>query len=67
MIRGNLRLGGKRRSAGLTLVASDVDWTRGTGPEVRGPLASIISAVTGRKAGLASLTGDGLSVLTERI
>ena len=67
VIRGNLLLGGKRRSAGLTLVASDVDWTRGTGPEVRGPLASIISAVTGRKAGLASLTGDGLSVLTERI
>src|SRR6202040_4169530 len=40
-IRGNLLLGGKRRSTGLKLVAPDVDWTRGAGPEVTGPLPSI--------------------------
>lgn len=67
VIRGNLLLGGKRRATGLTLVATDVDWTRGTGPEVRGPLASIILALTGRKAGLADLSGDGLPTLTGRI
>jgi uncharacterized protein (TIGR03083 family) len=67
VIRGNLLLGGKRRATGLTLVATDVDWTRGTGPEVRGPLASIILALTGRKAGLADLSGDGLTTLTGRI
>jgi uncharacterized protein (TIGR03083 family) len=67
VIRGNLLLGGKRRSTGLTLVATDVDWTRGSGPEVRGPLASIILALTGRKAGLADLTGDGVAILVGRL
>lgn len=67
VIRGNLLLGGKRRATGLTLNATDADWTRGTGPEVRGPLASIILALTGRKAGLADLSGDGLPTLTGRI
>ena len=64
VIRGNLLLGGKRRATGLTLTATDVDWTRGAGPEVKGPLASIILALTGRKAGLADLTGDGVATLT---
>jgi uncharacterized protein (TIGR03083 family) len=67
VIRGNLLLGGKRRATGLKLVASDVDWTRGAGPEVKGPLASIIIALTGRKAGIADLTGDGLATLSGRI
>jgi uncharacterized protein (TIGR03083 family) len=65
--RGNLLLGGKRRSTGLTLIASDVDWTHGSGQEVRGPLASIILALTGRKMGLADLTGDGVATLSGRI
>ncbi len=67
VIRGNLLLGGKRRATGLKLTATDVDWTRGDGPEVRGPLGSIILALTGRKAGLGDLSGDGLATLTERI
>jgi uncharacterized protein (TIGR03083 family) len=67
VIKGNLLLGGKRRATGLTLSASDVDWTRGAGPEVKGPLASIIIALAGRKAGLADLTGDGLATLTVRV
>jgi uncharacterized protein (TIGR03083 family) len=65
--RGNLLLGGKRRATGLTLTATDVDWTRGSGPEVKGPLASIILGVTGRKAALADLTADGLATLSGRI
>lgn len=67
VIRGNLLLGGKRRATGVTLTASDVDWTRGAGPEVKGPLASIILALTGRRAGLADLSGDGLATLTGRL
>jgi uncharacterized protein (TIGR03083 family) len=67
VIRGNLLLGGKRRSTGLGLTASDVDWTRGSGPEVNGPLASIILALTGRRAALADLGGDGLATLTGRL
>jgi uncharacterized protein (TIGR03083 family) len=67
VIKGNLLLGGKRRATGLKLTATDVDWARGAGPEVKGPLSSIIIALTGRKAGLPDLTGDGLAVLTERV
>ena len=65
--RGNLLLGGKRRSAGLTLKATDASWTHGSGPEVSGPLASIILAVTGRKAGLDDLEGAGLDTLRARV
>ncbi len=65
--RGNLLLGGKRRSTGLLLIASDVDWTHGSGQEVKGPLSSIILALTGRKAGLADLTGDGVATLSGRM
>jgi uncharacterized protein (TIGR03083 family) len=67
VIKGNLLLGGKRRATGLTLTATDVDWSRGAGPEVKGPLPSIILALTGRKAGLSDVTGDGLATLTGRI
>lgn len=59
-------LGGKRRSARLKLVATDAEWSHGDGPEVSGPLVSIIIALTGRKAGLADLSGDGLATLTGR-
>jgi uncharacterized Actinobacterial protein TIGR03083 len=67
VIKGNLLLGGKRRATGLKLTATDVDWTRGEGPGVKGPLSSIIIALTGRTAGLPDLTGDGVAVLTERV
>jgi uncharacterized protein (TIGR03083 family) len=65
--KGNLLLGGKRRSTGLALTATDVDWHHGTGPAVTGPLPSIILALTGRRAGLSDLNGDGLATLTGRI
>jgi uncharacterized protein (TIGR03083 family) len=60
-------LGGKRRSEGLRLRATDVDWSAGSGPEVSGPLASIIIAITGRPAGLDDLSGDGLVMLRSRM
>ena len=60
-------LGGKRRSEGLTLRATDVDWSAGSGPDVTGPLGSIILAITGRPAGLADLSGDGLPMLRSRV
>jgi uncharacterized protein (TIGR03083 family) len=67
VIRSNLVLGGKRRATGLKLTATDQDWTAGAGPEVKGPLASIIIVLTGRKAGLPELSGDGVAVLTSRV
>lgn len=65
--KSNLLIGAKRRAEGLTLQATDVDWRAGSGAEVSGPLASIILAITGRRAGLADLSGEGLPALTERV
>ena len=65
--KSNLLIGAKRRAEGLTLRASDVAWSAGDGPEVTGPLASIILAITGRRAGLAELSGAGLPTLTQRV
>ena len=59
-------LHGKQRSVGLRLRATDVDWTVGDGPEVSGPAASLILAMTGRKAAFADLTGDGVETLSSR-
>jgi uncharacterized protein (TIGR03083 family) len=65
--RSNLLIGAKRRAQGLTLRADDVDWTAGSGPEVAGPLASIILAITGRRAGLDDLSGEGVATLRGRV
>ena len=65
--KSNVGIGGKKRAAGLTLRATDIDWSKGSGPEVTGPAASLVLAITGRKAGLDGLTGDGLPTLKERV
>lgn len=57
----------KQRREGLRLRATDVDWTIGDGPEVSGPALSIILAITGRRAGLDQLSGDGLTTLRTRV
>ncbi|HXQ62161.1 MAG TPA: maleylpyruvate isomerase family mycothiol-dependent enzyme [Acidimicrobiales bacterium] len=64
--KSNLLLGAKRRIAGLGLRASDADWTTGDGPEVSGPLASLVLAMVGRKVALADLTGEGVATLGAR-
>jgi uncharacterized protein (TIGR03083 family) len=63
----NLLIGSKTRIAGLTLRAEDADWSTGSGPEVTGPMLSLVLAMTGRPAGLADLAGDGLTELTDRV
>lgn len=60
-------LHGKQRSAGLRLRATDVDWAAGEGPEVTGPAASLILAITGRAPALADLSGEGLETLRARL
>jgi uncharacterized protein (TIGR03083 family) len=50
----------KSRIAGLTLVATDADWTHGQGPVVEGRMIDLLMAATGRKAALDHLTGDGV-------
>ena len=59
-------LRGKTRVAGLKLTATDVDWTTGDGPEVRGPCMSLILAMVGRTGALPDCEGDGLETLRSR-
>jgi uncharacterized protein (TIGR03083 family) len=62
----NLLIGAKKRIEGLRLQATDASWSAGAGPEVTGPLLSLIMAMTGRRAILGDLSGAGVAVLRER-
>jgi len=62
----NLVVGAKKRIAGVTLKATDADWTNGSGPEVRGPVLSLVMTMTGRRQALGDLAGDGLTELSGR-
>jgi uncharacterized protein (TIGR03083 family) len=62
----NLLIGSKNRINGVTLVATDTDWRHGAGPEASGPAIALVLAMTGRKAALDDLTGEGVAVLRER-
>jgi uncharacterized protein (TIGR03083 family) len=62
----NLLIGAKKRIAGLALRATDADWSHGTGPEVAGPIVSLVLAMTGRTAALDDLTGEGVATLRSR-
>jgi len=64
--KSNLIIGGKRRAAGLRLRATDVEWTAGDGPDVSGPILSIVLAITGRSAAADDLSGEGVSTLRSR-
>ncbi|MGO9162071.1 MAG: hypothetical protein ACLP7J_15390 [Streptosporangiaceae bacterium] len=59
-------IGAKRRVDGLTLQATDAQWKHGTGPEVSGPLLSLVLAIAGRKAACGDLAGDGTAILRSR-
>lgn len=65
--RATLFLRAKQRCAGLTLRAQDLAWSAGTGPDVTGPLASIIMAIAGRPRALDDLSGEGLDTLRSRL
>jgi hypothetical protein len=62
----NLIVGAKKRIAGLKLHATDVDWSTGDGPEVSGPILSLVMAMTGRKEVLGDLSGPGVETLRSR-
>jgi uncharacterized protein (TIGR03083 family) len=64
--KSNLLIGAKRRVAGLRLRATDANWVHGDGPEVTGPLSSLVLAMTGRKGAHDDLTGEGLAALANR-
>lgn len=57
----------RRRMRGLRFIASDVDWSAGDGPEVRGTGETIVLAVAGRPVVLDELTGTGVAELRRRM
>jgi uncharacterized protein (TIGR03083 family) len=60
--------GAKKRFRDVRLIATDADWSTGDGSaELRGPAGDLLLVATGRQAGLGSLTGDGMQLVTERL
>jgi uncharacterized protein (TIGR03083 family) len=65
--RSNLLIGSKKRVAGLTLRATDAEWSSGRGPEVAGRAMAIVMTMTGRTVALDELDGEGVETLRARM
>lgn len=59
--------GCRQRCEGMRLVAPDLDWSWGNGPELRGPGAAVLMGIAGRGAALDQLDGEGVEVLRSRL
>ena len=60
------RLLGALQARGVRLVATDVDWAYGKGPEVRGSGEAVLMAMAGRRVALDDLDGPGKAKLAQR-
>jgi len=58
---------GAWRARGVRLVATDLDWSYGKGPEVRGSGEALLTAMAGRRAALDDLDGPGKAKLAAHI
>ena len=59
--------GAKKRIAGLQLMATDMDWSHGHGPEVTGPAEALVMMMAGRFVALDDLSGGGKADLAIRL
>lgn len=59
-------LNGRARTEGLSLRATDGDFTWGEGPEVAGPGIDLLLAASGRAAALDHCEGDGVELMRSR-
>lgn len=60
-------IGAPKRARGLRLEATDVGWSAGNGPEVRGPGEPLLLALAGRTVALPELSGPGAAILADRM
>lgn len=57
----------KKNARGLRLIATDMDWTTGSGLDVSGPAEALLMAIAGRPNALTDLNGDGTETLRQRV
>ena len=57
----------KKNAKGLSLNATDVDWSSGQGQEVTGPGEALLMTIAGRPDALDELSGPGLTTLKQRV
>lgn len=67
LVPSNPRLGAGRRIRGVRLIATDLDWQHGNGPEVTGTGEALLLAMTGRRATVGELHGPGQATLAARV
>ncbi|MGH3254918.1 MAG: maleylpyruvate isomerase family mycothiol-dependent enzyme [Streptosporangiaceae bacterium] len=60
-------VGGLWRIRGVRLVATDLGFSAGAGPQVRGPAEALLMTMAGRRGVAAELTGPGQPKLAARI
>jgi uncharacterized protein (TIGR03083 family) len=65
-VQSTFVFGAKKRTAGLKLCATDMDWSHGDGPEVTGTAEALVMAMAGRKVALGDLAGEGKAALASR-
>jgi uncharacterized protein (TIGR03083 family) len=58
---------GAWRARGVRLVATDVEWSHGKGPEVHGTGEALLMAMAGRPSALPDLDGPGAASLASRV
>lgn len=55
--------GSRRLVRGARMVADDVEWARGRGPVIEGPMQELLMLCCGRDARVDALSGDGRELL----
>lgn len=60
-------LPGRRIARGVHLITTDLDWSHGSGPEVRGPGEAVLMAIAGRSSAVGELAGPGQPLVAARI
>lgn len=55
--------GSRKLVKGTRLVATDIDWVRGKGPTIEGPMQELLMLVLGRGRVATRLSGDGRELL----
>lgn len=57
--------GSRRVVKGTRMVATDIDWARGSGPTLAGPMQELLMVCMGRARVATELSGDGLELLAQ--